>query len=152
MPGPAVGEIVTVDRGHHDMGEAELGDGVGDTARLVGVERVRQPGTHIAKGAGAGAGLAHDHEGRVALVPTLADVGAARLLADGSELVPPHQRPRLSVDGGTRRFDPDPGGLAGDRLVWPMRLLGVARAGAPGVFSEGVDEPSHWIYLAACRT
>ena len=83
MPRAAIGEIVAVDRGHHDMGEAEPGDRVGDALRLVLVERIRQAGAHVAEGAGAGAGLPHDHEGRMALVPAFADVGAARLLADG---------------------------------------------------------------------
>ena len=43
----------------------------------------RQARAHVAKSAGARAGFAHDHEGRVALVPAFADVGAARFLADG---------------------------------------------------------------------
>ena len=83
----AVGEIVAVDRGHHDVGQAELGDRVGDARGLGGVERVGQPGPHIAERAGARAGVAHDHEGRVFLLPALADVGAARLLAHGIKLV-----------------------------------------------------------------
>ena len=65
------------------MGKAEPGDAVCDTLRLVLVKGARQAGAHVAERAGAGAGLAHDHEGRVALVPAFADVGAARLLADG---------------------------------------------------------------------
>ena len=73
------------------MGEAKLGDRVGDARGLVFVERVGQAGAHVAEGAGAGAGVAHDHEGRVALVPAFADVGAARLLADGGELELAHE-------------------------------------------------------------
>ena len=35
MPCPAVGEIVAIDRGDDDMGEPELGDGLGDAGGLV---------------------------------------------------------------------------------------------------------------------
>jgi hypothetical protein len=42
-----------------------LHDRFGDVGRLVGIERSRQAGRHIAEGAGAGAGVAHDHHGRV---------------------------------------------------------------------------------------
>ena len=49
MLGAAVGEIVAVDRGDDDMGEAELGDGVGDARGLAGVERVRQAGATLQK-------------------------------------------------------------------------------------------------------
>ena len=45
---------------------------------------------HRAVGAGARADVAEDHEGRRAVVPALADVGAARVLADGVELQVAH--------------------------------------------------------------
>ena len=112
MLGAAVGEIVAIDRGHHDMGEAELGDGVGDARRLALIERVGQAGAHVAEGAGARAGVAHDHEGGVLLLPALADIGAARLLADGGELVIAHDPVGLREPFGARRLDPNPGRLA----------------------------------------
>ena len=87
MSRPAVGEIVAVDRGDDDMGEAELGDRLGDMRRLMRIDRARQARAHIAEGAGPGAGVAEDHEGRVLLLPALADIGAAGLLADGDEPV-----------------------------------------------------------------
>jgi hypothetical protein len=67
------------------MGEAQLLDRIGHAPRLERVERVGAPGGHVAEGAAAGADLAHDHHGGVALAPAFADVGAARLLADGDE-------------------------------------------------------------------
>ncbi len=129
MPCPAVVEIVAVDRGHDDMLKAKLGDGVADALGLVLVERAGQPRAHVAKGAGARAGVAHDHEGRVPLVPALADVGAARLLADGRELEFANQAHGLGEYGRAGSAHPDPGRLAGDGLVRPVRLLRVAQVG-----------------------
>ena len=125
------------------MGEAEPGDRVGDALGLVLVERIGQAGAHVAEGAGAGAGLPHDHEGRVALVPAFADVGTARLLADGGELELAHEAQRLGIDRRAGRPDADPGRLAGDRLVRPVRLLGMARRGGRGALGEHIDEPGH---------
>ena len=85
MPRAAIVEIVAIDRGDDDMGEAELGDGFRDMRGLVRIERPRQARPHIAEGASARAGIAHDHEGRVLLLPAFADVGTARLFADGDE-------------------------------------------------------------------
>ena len=39
MRGAAVGEIVAIDRGDHDMGEPELEGGLGDVLRLSRIER-----------------------------------------------------------------------------------------------------------------
>ena len=78
----AVGEIVAVDGRDDDMGEAELGGRLGNMRRFVGIERARQSGLDVAEGAGARAGVAHDQEGRVLLLPALADIGAAGFLAD----------------------------------------------------------------------
>ena len=81
MLGAAVGEIVAVDRGDHDMGEPELDGGLRDMLRLGRIERAGHAGLDVAEGAGAGAGVAHDHEGGVLLVPAFADIRAAGLLA-----------------------------------------------------------------------
>ena len=70
------------------------------------------PVLHVAEGAGAGAGVAHDHEGGVVLRPALADVRAARLLADRDQAVLAHDRRRLAIDRRARRLDADPVGLA----------------------------------------
>ena len=79
------------------MGEAELLDRIGDVLGLVRVERARHAGVDVAEGAGAGAGVAHDHEGGVLLLPALADIGAARFLADRDELVLAHDRAFVSA-------------------------------------------------------
>ena len=75
---PAVVEVVAVDRGDDHMREPELGRRLGDMLGLGRIERAGQAGLHVAEGAGARAGVAHDHEGRVLLLPALADIGAAR--------------------------------------------------------------------------
>ena len=68
----------------------------------LGIERPRQPGRHVAEGAGARAGVAHDHHGGVALRPALADVGAGRLLAHRDEPVLAQHAARLAVLRPTR--------------------------------------------------
>src|SRR6185312_16504387 len=78
----AIGKIVAVDGGDHDMVEPKLEGRLRDMLGLARIERAGHAGLDVAEGAGAGAGVAHDHEGRVLLVPALADVRAARLLAD----------------------------------------------------------------------
>ena len=88
-------------------------------------------GAHVAERAGARAGVAHDHHGGVALRPALADVGAGGFLADGDEAVLAHQGAGLVVDRMVGRLDPDPGGLALDRVVRAVRLLRMAD-GRPG--------------------
>ena len=87
MLGAAVGEIVAVDRSDHDMGKPKLEGGFRDMLRLGRIERAGHAGLDVAEGAGAGAGIAHDHEGGVLLVPAFADIRAARLLAYRDEAV-----------------------------------------------------------------
>ena len=77
----AVGDVVAIDRGDDDVLQAERADGVGDARRLVEVERRRPPVRHGAIAARARADVAENHEGGGAVVPALADVRAARLLA-----------------------------------------------------------------------
>ena len=88
--GAAVREVVAVDGGDDDVVEAELLHRHGDAAGLEDVERVGPAGGDVAEGAAAGADLAHDHHGGVALGPALADVGAAGLLADRDQPVLAH--------------------------------------------------------------
>jgi len=123
MRGTAVGQIVPVHGRDDHMPQSELGDCVGDPRRLVGVERLRPPGAHVAEAARPRAGVAHDHHGGVALRPTLADVRAGGFLADGDQTVLAHQCAGLVVDRMRGRLDPDPGRLALDRVVRAMRLL-----------------------------
>src|SRR5439155_18278660 len=111
-----------------------------DSSGFGRIERSRQAGLDVAEGAGAGAGVAHDHEGGVLLLPALADIGAARLLADGDEAVRAHDAAGLDI---TRRYgslDADPARLAARRRVRPVRLLGMARAGRA---ADGVEDDGH---------
>ena len=72
------------------MLKPKRGNGLRHMRGLRLVQRARQAGFHIAEGAGARAGVAHDHHGGVALLPALADVGAAGLLADRVQPVLAH--------------------------------------------------------------
>ncbi len=128
MLGAAIGQIVAIDRSDHHMVEAELGDGVGDVLRLVRIERRGNAGGHVAEGAGAGADLAHDHHGRVLLAPALADVRAARFLADRHEIVLAHDLLGFLVDGRTGRPHPDPVRLAQHFRIGPVGLFGMPNA------------------------
>src|SRR5207248_2593143 len=62
--GPAVLELVPVDRGDNRVVEPHPLDGLGDANRLAKVEYARPPGLDGAKAARSGAGIAQDHEGR----------------------------------------------------------------------------------------
>ena len=73
----------------------------------AGSSGARQPGPHVAEGAGARAGVAHDHEGGVLLRPALADIRAAGLLADRDEAVLADDARRLAEDRRARA--PSPG-------------------------------------------
>ena len=129
MAGAAIVEVVAVDRGDHDMVQAELAHRLGDMRRLVRIDQVRPSGRDVAEGAGTGAHAAQDHHRGVLLLPALADVGAGRLLADGVELEAAHQRAGLVIFRRDRRLDPDPVRLAQGRAVRARRLLGVAQPG-----------------------
>ena len=89
----------------------KLGGRLADMRGLVRVERARQTGLHVAEGAGARAGVAHDHEGGVLLLPALADIRAAGLLAHRDQAVVAHDLVRVDIAGRHRRLDADPVGL-----------------------------------------
>ncbi len=97
VPCSTIAKIVPVDRGHHDMAEAEPTHGFGDVARLVRIEGTRLAGGDVAEGTGARAGVAHDHEGGVLVLPALADIRASRLLAYGGEAILAHQPLGLGI-------------------------------------------------------
>jgi hypothetical protein len=115
------------------MGERKLGGRLRDVLGLGWIERTWQAGAHIAERAGARAGVAHDHEGGVLLVPALADIRAAGLLAHGVQAVGAHDGLRVLIALRNGRLDPDPIRLAQHGRVRPMRLFGVARTRANGV-------------------
>ena len=82
-PGAAVGQVVAGDAGDGGVAQAHRLDGFGDAAGLVAVELGGLAGVDLAEVAAAGALLAADEEGRLAVFPALVDVGAAGLFADG---------------------------------------------------------------------
>ena len=65
------------------MAQVESGDGLGDALGLTLVEPFGTPRLDGAKTTAARADIAEDHKGGRAVVPALADIGAARALADG---------------------------------------------------------------------
>ena len=142
MHRPAIGEVVAVHRRDHHVMQAELGHRIGDLGRLVPVEGIGQAGAHVAEGAGPRAGVAHDHEGGVLLLPALADIGAARFLADRDEAVLLHDGAGGVPAGRSGCLHPDPVGLTLDRVVGAMRLFRV-----PGalVVSQEVEDDGHGI-------
>src|SRR6185295_18623650 len=82
----AVGQVVASNRGDHHVLEAHRGNRFGDAARFVVVEPRWAARLDGAEPAGAGAGVAEDHDRRGALVPALPDVRAVGLLADRVEV------------------------------------------------------------------
>ena len=89
--GAAVAQLVAVDHGDDDVLEVHLGDGLGDAAWLLPVEREGASGGDGAEAATAGAGVAEDHEGGDAVAPAFGDVGAAGLFADGVQGFAAHE-------------------------------------------------------------
>ena len=116
---------------------------------LGGIERAGQPGLDVAEGAGAGAGVAHDHEGGVLFLPALADIGTAGLLAHGVQAVGAHDSRRRDIAGRDRRLDADPVGLAQARLIRPVRLFRMARR--TGLTQHRVDYNGHELSARVLR-
>jgi len=82
----AIGLIVTVDAGDDGKLEAHAGDGFGDPAGFIVINREWCPFLHGAEAAAAGAEVAKDHEGGSAAIPAVADVGAGGTFADCMEI------------------------------------------------------------------
>ena len=141
MLGAAVGEIVAIDRGDDDMGKPELEGGFRDMFRLGGVERAGHAGLDVAERAGPGAGVAHDHEGGVLLVPALADIRAAGLLAHRDEAVLLDDLAGVGIAARVRRAHPDPVRFRRRQRIRPVHLFGVTRAHLVG--GDGIDEDDH---------
>jgi hypothetical protein len=105
MLGAPIVQIVPVHRGDDDMREPERGDRLGDTPRLVWVEKIGPAGRDIAEGTRAGADAAEYHDRCMLLLPTLADIRAARLFAHCVERQLAHQPACRLVFGRARRLD-----------------------------------------------
>ena len=81
--GTAVAQVVAVHRGDHHITQLHGGHGFGEVFRLVGVKRVGAAVADVAKGAAAGADVAHNHKGGGAFAEAFADIGAAGFFAHG---------------------------------------------------------------------
>ena len=93
VAGAAVGQVVAVDRGQHNVAQAPPAQGFGCVLGLVRVQRGRAARRlDAAEAAAACARVAHQHYGcrggvfATAAAPALADVGAARLLTYSVQL------------------------------------------------------------------
>ena len=78
--------VIAIDAGNDGVGEAELGNGIGDAAGLFVVDGLGLAFGDRAEAAAAGAEVAEHHEGSGLVVPALTDVGAVGGLADGVEV------------------------------------------------------------------
>src|SRR5690606_37425317 len=92
-------------------------DGEGDAARLEGVDGAGASGGDRAEPAGAGAGVAEDHERGGAAAPAVPDVRAVGLLAHGMEFLLAHERLQLLETGPRIVADLEPGGYAAAHVV-----------------------------------
>jgi hypothetical protein len=137
----AVGEIVAVDRGNDHMGEPELEGRLRDMFRLGGVERAGHAGLDVAERASPRAGVPHDHEGSVLLVPALADIRAAGLLAHRDKAVLFHDSAGVGIAARVRRAHPDPVRFRRRQRIRPVHLFGVTRAHLGS--GDGIDENDH---------
>ena len=80
--GAAIGKLVTVHAGDHQVFEPESAHRLGQVARLERVERSGRARGHVAEAAAARADVAHQHHRGRAAAPAFAHVGTARFLAD----------------------------------------------------------------------
>jgi len=108
--------VVAVDAGDDGVGEAKLGDGIGDARGLCVVDGFGLALGHGAEAAAARAEVAEHHEGGGLLVPALADVGAVGGLADGVEAEVADQLFEVVEGLAHGSAGLEPRGL-GDRLV-----------------------------------
>ena len=112
MAGPAIGQIVAVDRGDDDVLQPHFSHGIGNILRFLRVDLARHARLHVAKGAGAGADIAQDHHGRVLFGPALTNIWAGGLFAHGGQRQPAHQRLGFGKAGRGWSLDADPVRLA----------------------------------------
>ena len=119
-------EVVTIDRGDDGVLELELGEDRRDSLGLALVDRQRPPGRDVAEATRASADVAEDHDRQRAVVPALADVGAARALADRVELELLDPLTQLRVADARRHRDLEPLGVAttGAILAREQRQMG----------------------------
>ena len=104
----AVRQIVAIDRGDHGVLQSHAIDRFGHARRLGGVELRRTAVRDGAVGARARADVAKDHEGGGSVMPALADVGAACVLADRVQLQVLHDalEPEVVLRPGSADLQP----------------------------------------------
>ena len=108
--GAAVGLIVAIHRRDHGVAQAHSLDGFGHALRLVFIGRAeRLAARHGAKAARARADIAENHEGRGAVLPALAHVGAARAFADGVQVERAHDALQLLIIFAAEESHAQPG-------------------------------------------
>ena len=147
----AIIKVVAVNAGNHHMTQPQLGDRLGHISRFRRIKRQRHTGCDIAKGAGTGAGLAHNHESGVLLFPALTDIRARRFLAHGDQIILFHNGAGFGIGGRARRFGANPTGLAQDSAIRPVLLFRMARLCGPlfGFARQIVNHNSHGFYISA---
>ena len=123
MRSTAISQIIAIHAGDHHMAQPKRSNCFCDPARFIRIQRLWNTGRDIAEGTGAGAGLAHDHHGGVALRPAFADIRAGCFFAYRDQFLLPHQGAGFQINRMRRRLYPDPGGFALDGVVRAMRLF-----------------------------
>ena len=118
-------QIVTVDRGNHNVVQAQLLHCIRNTTRFKYIESVRFARRHVTERAATGANLAHDHHGGVTLAPAFASVRACGLFTDGRELVVAHNSGSFLIPVRSRCLNTDPRRLLRLSVVWAVRLFRV---------------------------
>ena len=114
QPGALVVQVVA---GHARDGgvlQAHLADGLRHAARLVAVQGSGLTGLNLAEVATAGAGIATDEEGGLAVLPALVDIRAASLLAHRVQAHARHAVFHVPILGAHLRGGADPAGLSLD--------------------------------------
>ena len=107
----AVGQVISVHRGDDDVVQTEVFDHQRNVARFFGIEGQRLAFVDGAEPTAARAGVAENQERRRLVAPALADVRAARLLANRVQVFLAHEALEAQVVGISRRFDFDPIGM-----------------------------------------
>ena len=135
---PAVFDVVAVHAGDHHVVQPQLGHRIGHTPWFKDIQRFRRtPCRDVAEGTGAGADLAHDHHGGMALRPAFAHIRAARFFADSHKLVLAHDLCGIRIAFATRSLHPDPRRLF---WLWIVGASGLFRVALLGDFQVSHDQ------------
>src|SRR3981081_4946319 len=100
--------------------------------RFRSIERPGHAGLDVAERAGPGAGVTHDHEGGVLLVPALADIRTARLFAHRDEAVLLDDFAGVGIAPRIRRAHANPVRLRRRERARPVHLFPGTRAATRG--------------------